>query len=200
MKPAGPVLRRSDYIVETIPAGMATDLVSAYHYARRGARSAMYRHGLFHRDNPLDCLGAAIWMPASPRTVEDWKGALTLSRLVVEPGMPTNSASFLLGGSINLIRRDHKYRVLVTYADTAEGHTGAIYRATNWTYLGGDFGLGNVTFVDADGKSYSHRAITNKTVPVERREALTRVPSTPKHKFVLHLDRTARRPTEEQNS
>lgn len=192
MKPPGPVLRRGDYVVETVPTDMAVEFISAHHYARRGARSAMYRHGLFPVDNPIDCRGVALWMPASPRTVEDWKGALTLSRLVVEPGMPTNAASFLLAGSINLIRRERKYRVLVTYADTAQGHTGAIYRATNWEYLGGEFGLGNVTFVDDEGRSYSHRAITKKTVPAERRAAMTRVPSTAKHKFVLYLDPTAR--------
>jgi hypothetical protein len=60
---------------------------------------------------------------------------LALSRLAVAEGMPTNSASFLLGRSMRMLDRS-VWPTLLTYADTRQGHTGAIYKATNWICLG----------------------------------------------------------------
>ena len=37
---------------------------------------------------------------------------------------------------MRLIREEGKWECLITYADTWQGHTGAIYRACNWEYLG----------------------------------------------------------------
>lgn len=55
---------------------------------------------------------------------------------MVAPDEPQNAASLLLGGSERLLRDDTRWSLLVTYADEAEGHTGTIYRATNWQYGG----------------------------------------------------------------
>jgi hypothetical protein len=66
---------------------------------------------------------------------DDWKGVLALSRLAIAPEVPKNGASFLLGASMRLIDRG-RWPCLVTYADEMQGHTGAIYRATNWEYCG----------------------------------------------------------------
>jgi hypothetical protein len=41
----------------------------------------------------------------------------------------------LLSRSARLIDRS-RWPCLVTYADEAQGHTGAIYRAVNWEYIG----------------------------------------------------------------
>ena len=55
--------------------------------------------------------------------------------MVAAPEVPKNGASFLLSGSVKLIDKE-KWHCLVTYADTWKNHTGAIYRATNWEYMG----------------------------------------------------------------
>lgn len=61
---------------------------------------------------------------------------MSLSRLVIEPEVPTNAASFVLSKSQKLIRRDLRWDLLVTYADDWQGHTGAIYKAAGWEYVG----------------------------------------------------------------
>lgn len=134
-------LRRSDYVVRTIPLAQAQELVREYHYSRGGANTATFRHGLFHIGDPETPLGVAWWIPptksaANATHPSNWRGVLALSRLVIVPGMPTNAASFLMASSIRLIRKDARWECLVTYADTWQGHTGAIYKATNWTYVG----------------------------------------------------------------
>lgn len=67
---------------------------------------------------------------------DNWRGVLSLHRLVVHPTVPTNGASFLISQSIRLVRQDKRWECLVTYADQGRGHTGAIYKATNWEYVG----------------------------------------------------------------
>jgi hypothetical protein len=89
----------------------------------------------------MQCLGVAWWMPPTRAAAEaNWEGdfreVLSLSRLVIVPDVPKNAASFLIGKSIHLIRKDGRFCCLLTYADTSQGHDGGIYRATNWEYMG----------------------------------------------------------------
>jgi hypothetical protein len=56
---------------------------------------------------------------------------LELNRLCCDG--PANTASRLIGQSIRLLAGPH---VLVSYADTAAGHVGYVYQATNWLYTG----------------------------------------------------------------
>lgn len=132
-------LRAEDWEVRVIPLATARSLVAAFHYSKGGSNTATYRHGLFKKGGS-ECVGAAWWIPPTKSAAmatypENWEGVLALSRLVVAPGVPKNAASFLLAASRKLIDRD-RWPVLVTYADEWQGHTGAIYRADNWTYAG----------------------------------------------------------------
>jgi len=131
-------LHRKDYHVWDVDINTARHLVEELHYARGASNTATYLHGLF--DIKGQCLGAAWWIPPTKAAAlatfpSNWKGVLALSRLVVDPTVPTNGASFLLGASMRLIDR-RRWPCLVTYADEWRGHKGQIYRATNWRYIG----------------------------------------------------------------
>ena len=133
-------LKRSDFIVSAIPLRLAQEVTRQYHYAHGGANTATYAHGLFRRGAELQCLGIAWWIPPTKSSALKtyplhWQGVLSLSRLVILPDVPKNAATFLLARSVRLIDRA-KWPCLVTYADEWQGHTGAIYRAANWRYLG----------------------------------------------------------------
>lgn len=137
-------LRRSDYYVIDMPLVVARRLIGLHHYAHGCSNTATFCHGLYKRGDALDaftCLGVAWWIPPTKVAARatwngDWQQVLSLSRLVIVPNMPTNAASFLIAQSIKRIRRDGRFKCLVTYADTFQGHTGTIYRATNWEYMG----------------------------------------------------------------
>lgn len=127
-------------MVDVVDLATARSIIEKLHYARSSANTATYRHGLF-RKSDMALVGAAVWIPPTKNAAhatypENWRGVLSLSRLVVDPFVPTNGASFLLGRSIALIKEDNKWDCLVTYADTWRGHTGQIYKATNWEYVG----------------------------------------------------------------
>lgn len=121
---------------------IAYRLVAAEHYARGASNTATYLHGLYPAGWHWysQCVGVAWWIPPTRTAAEalagdDWRGVLSLSRLAIEPGVPTNACSFLLSKSVRLIDR-RRWPVLVTYADSWRGHTGAIYRACGWAYDG----------------------------------------------------------------
>jgi len=138
--PLRTTLRRHEWFVAPTHIETAKRMVRDFHYAGGGSPNAVYVHGLFLRGD-FQCYGVAWWIPATKGTVDKYNPSgftttLTLTRLVVHPLVPTNGASFLLGRSIRLIASEGRYDCLVTYADTWRGHTGAIYKATNWTYAG----------------------------------------------------------------
>lgn len=140
MKPSGDCLHATDYATYNISQREASGLVRQWHYSKSTANTSVYRHGLFRIGLFEPCQGVAMWQPPT-RTVGihinpcNPQGVLNLSRFVIDPELPTNAASFLLGASMRLINRQ-RWPVLLTYADTSQGHTGAIYRATNWTMDG----------------------------------------------------------------
>lgn len=167
----------------------AVDLLRLFHYTKGAANTAVAAHGLYRRaDGVLGrVLGATLWMPPLPpvgRAVagDDWRGVLVLSRLVLAPEVPTNGASFLLGRSMRLLDRD-RWPVLVTYADGRLGHTGAIYRATNWTD-DGDVDAGDLWVDSAGVQRGRRRGPVTLTFDEMRADGLELVPAAKKRRFV----------------
>lgn len=160
--------------------------MTEWHYSRSHSNTATYLHGLRPRGLLTEVLGVAWWIPptraAAAALTENWQGVLSLSRLVVHPDVPSNGASFLLGGSMRLIDRE-RWPVLVTYADTRLGHTGAIYRATNWRY-DGEVPAGDV-WIGPNGQQRGRkRGRFTYTVAEMRERGFHRAPAKPKIRFV----------------
>lgn len=184
-------LRKADWLVMEVPThAEAVSIISELHYAHGAGNTSTYRHGMYRAaDWPLTGIawGVALWIPPTRRAAESvageaWQGVLCLSRLVLHPEVPTNGASFLLGRSMRSVDRE-RWPVLLTYADTRQGHTGAIYKATNWECLGetmaGDYWVNNVGTMRGIKRG-------NRTMSIaEMRDAgFTRAPKMPKLKFV----------------
>lgn len=135
-------LRKSDWEVHPVSIAVARRLVEKYHYAAGASNTAVYLHGLFRKGDIFDeqCVGVAWWLPPTKSAGKatysiNPHGVLCLSRLAIEPTVPANAATFLLAGSRKLIDRS-VWPCLVTYADKWRGHSGAIYKADNWEYVG----------------------------------------------------------------
>lgn len=182
-------LRRSDWVVRDVEIAVARRIVESCHYARAASNTATYLHGLFHEGDIFQeqCEGVAWWIPptrsaAEATYPENWKGVLSLSRLAILPGVPLNACTFLLSRSRKLIPPD-VWPCLVTYADEWRGHTGGIYRADNWTYVGKT--RPERTYV-VDG-----RLVSRKAGPLNRTHAemvaigAEMVGSFSKHKFIM---------------
>jgi hypothetical protein len=134
-------------------------------------------------------VGAALWMPPTKvcaQTVHpEWRRVLALSRLAVAPGEPQNAASILIGESVRRIRREGKWKALVTFADESQGHTGTIYRATNWTYIGRT--APEPRWEDAAGRQVARKATRSRTKAEMQALGYKMVGRFSKHKFVITL-------------
>lgn len=138
MRPDGECLLAGDWVVGDCELDAARRLILAHHYAGGCSNTATHAHGLFRRRD-WELFGVTQWIPPTRQAAAsvwavDPDAVLTLSRMAIIPSAPKNSATFLLGRSEKLLGR--RWECLLTYADTWRGHTGAIYRASNWTYLG----------------------------------------------------------------
>lgn len=184
-------LLKAEYTVRDLPLGLCQKLVREYHYAGGGSNTATYCHGLFSKVSPFDCLGAAWWIPPTKHAAisswdGDWQKVISLSRLVLVPEAPKNAASFLIAQSIKRIRVDGRFQCLITYADQWQGHTGAIYKATNWEYLG--LTEAKPCWVDKSGRLVATKAGPRSRTRAEMQSlGYTVVGNYSKHKFRLIL-------------
>lgn len=186
-----PRLRAGEWEVREAPLHVARRLIEMFHYAHGSSKTAVYVHGLYRRGEDT-VYGVAQWLPPTRVACEsvnrkEWKRVLSLSRLVVRPDVPKNAASFLIARSIKLIRADRRFASLVTYADESQGHTGAIYRATNWRYIGrtGPY----IRWEDPlTGRQVAAQATKTRTVKEMLALGYEKTGRFYKHKFILHLD------------
>lgn len=184
-------LRKEDWCVKDVTMGESKSFIEQHHYAKGCSHTRVYSHGLFYRHKPNEIMGVALWLPptkvaAQSVNADNWQRVLSLSRLAVHPCVPKNGASFLLSKSIKAIARDKKWLSLVTYADERQGHTGTIYYATNWKYVGKM--KGSMAWIDpATGKQVSIKATKSRTKQQMLDLGYKPVGVFQKHKFVLHL-------------
>lgn len=164
-------------------------MVHAYHYAKGGSNTACYVHGLYHKLTGL-LWGIVWWLPPTRVAAESvnrdrWQQVLSLTRMVMIPGAPMNACTFLLSRSVKDIRKAGRFVSLVTYADESQGHTGGVYRAANWQYVGRTSAYPR--WLDADGRQVSPKATKTRTVEQMHALGYRKIGMFPKHKFVLHL-------------
>ena len=183
-------LRKSDWYVADASLASAQAMVRDHHYSRGGSNTAVYVHGLYRRqDDQLS--GIAWWLPPTRVACEsvnreEWKRVLSLTRLVMLPEVPKNACSFLMAASVKAIKRDGRFVSLVTYADESQGHSGGIYRAANWGYVGrtGPY----PRWIDpTTGRQVACKATKNRTAAKMLELGYERAGSFHKHKFVMHL-------------
>lgn len=130
-----PTKQTANYKVVPIDKRDTHWLLLNVHYAKR-IPPMSYAFGLFVDDVLKGVV--TYGMPASPSLCkgvagEQWKkNVLELNRLCLVDNLP-NEASRLVGASLKLLPHP---TIVVSYADTAQKHTGYIYQATNFLYTG----------------------------------------------------------------
>jgi len=126
----------TDFTIRRVSYGVAMDLVIAKHYLHRKAPVSI-AFGLFDRDEKI--VGVVTYgVPASSTLLkgvcgpDQARNVYELNRLWVDDCVPKNGESFLIGNTINKLDR----QIIVSYADSSQGHIGVVYQATNWIYTG----------------------------------------------------------------
>ena len=122
-------------IVIPIKSEEAVPWIMQKHYAKR-LPSISYAFGLYENNKLVGVVTYGI--PASNSLCEGVCGkeykeyVIELNRLCLLDNTK-NQSSFLVGNSIKMLP---KPKIIVSYADTAQGHVGYVYQATNFLFTG----------------------------------------------------------------
>ena len=198
----------TDFIVEEIPRKSVVKFIEKHHYSHNvnGVQS-LYHYGLFTEGNfgLPKMIGAMMYAhPSMPATAAKYNPinpdkCLELRRLVCIDDTPKNTESYFIGQTFKLLKRDTDMEVIVSFADQHHGHTGVIYKATNFDYLG-ETAKGRILMVD--GKEMHSRSLNQLDRPYGRElnrrykagdENIFWKKTKPKHIYVYYLNKRIKR-------
>jgi hypothetical protein len=184
------------YAVQPIEPTDVYYLIYARHYAKR-IPSITYAYGLF-LDERL--VGAVTYGTPASSTLcrgvcgDKWQSSvLELNRLVLENNNK-NEASRLVGASLRLLPAP---KIVVSYADTAQEHTGIVYQATNFLYTGMSKPFKDPRVKGLEHQhhaTYAHGMSNQQVVDKFGSENVYFVQRSPKHRYITFVgDRRQKR-------
>ena len=141
------------YNIRQIEKGLAANVYIKHHYLGDKGFLHSFSFGAFH-DSIV--WGAITFSIPNAREInglykqDEQSEVYEISRLAFDDDCPKNSESRLIGISIRILRKIVPVRLIISYADTAQGHTGVIYKATGFECRG--LTAPKTDFVHPDGK------------------------------------------------
>lgn len=200
-----------DYNVRLVDRVTVRDFIEEHHYSHSiNGLMSTYCFGMFDKDDVL--VGAMIYGRFAMANV--WRkygsspeSVIELRRLVLVDDTPRNAESYFIGATLRWLKRNTSVQTVVSYADPNYGHSGVIYRATNFVHVGMTQ-PGKV--VMWNGKKFHDKAIRTKyngklkPFALELRKALERgdayyVRQEPKHIYQLELNKRRQRELRERH-
>jgi len=92
-----------------------------------------------------------------PRHEKKYNNCIDIRRMACLDDSPPNSESYFLGQIIKWITCNTKYENVLSYSDMTVGHTGTIYKASNFKEIGF---TSETKYVDWKGKVYHPRILS----------------------------------------
>jgi hypothetical protein len=147
-----------DYWMENIRfTPQIQDFLQKWHYATHTAVQhketfGLYRPGNF---NIPELIGVCVYTrPAGASAAKKYwpdnpDKCLELRRLCLIDDTPKNAESYFVSRTIKWLKKHTDWEYIISYADPEEGHSGVIYRASNFKY-DGVTGEGKVLSVDGE--------------------------------------------------
>ena len=201
-----------DFTVEEVLRRSIAPFIEKYHYSQNvnGVQSTkcfgLYKEGNFGLPTMIGAMMYA-W-PSMPATAKKYNPddplrIYELRRLVCIDDTPTNTESYFIGQTLKWLKKNTDIQVIVSFADPHYGHSGVIYKASNFIYKG-KTGKGSILMVD--GKEMHSRSLNQRKRPYSREIKrrydagdpnifIKKLPS--KHIYVYYLDKRLRRKYEE---
>ena len=134
------------------------EFIQRWHYSK-SARSQKQKHVFKLVDKHNSLVGVAIYgQPMSRHHTED---TIELRRLCLIDDTPRNTESFFIGKTLRWLAKNTEYSRVISFADPNHGHTGTIYKASNFDYEGLESN-GNPRVVQHGDKQYHMRQYYQK--------------------------------------
>ncbi|MCP4492741.1 MAG: hypothetical protein GY820_36365 [Gammaproteobacteria bacterium] len=116
-----------------------TKFIEKWHYSKSiNGCIADYCYALYDGDTMKGAMffGRMAMANQWKRFSNNEKEVIELRRLCCVDDTPKNAESYFIGGALRQLRKDWRKGIVVSYADKEYGHSGVIYRASNFTMTG----------------------------------------------------------------
>jgi len=153
------------WVQETTFNHTVRKFLKRWHYSDYVNIQAKHTFCLFREGNfgIPEMVGVCIYTrPAGPTAGQSYypeapDKVLELRRLCLIDETPKNAESFFVSRTIKWLKGNTDWEFILSYADMEQGHTGVIYRASNFEYLGVT-GVGKT--LEVDGKKFHIRTLS----------------------------------------
>ena len=198
----------TNFTVEHINRKAVTTFIEKHHYSHNiNGIQSYYHFGLYTEGNfgLPKMIGAMLYaMPSMPDTAAKYnpinpRRCMELRRLVCIDDTPKNTESYFIGKTLRWLKQNTDVEVIVSFADQHYGHSGVIYKASNFDHFG-ETAKARVLMVD--GKEYHPRTMNQKDKPYGRAikkrylsgdENIFWKKRKSKHIYVYYLDKRIKR-------
>lgn len=168
----------------------ASLFIERFHYSGHAPKGTSCWYGLFIKQALIGVVGIGR---GNNKSLSTGMGIPTLElvRLAIVDWAPKNSGSYFLSRVIKLFKEDRPdIRCLVSFADPNVGHSGGVYRASNWQFVGQI--AEDYQYKMPDGRLVHKSKFRCKDGKTERERAdaanATKVSLMGKYKFVYRLE------------
>lgn len=147
-----------DFTVQEVSLQVVSGFIAKHHYSHNVNGLTVEHCFALYRGKEL--IGAMLFgLPGMPDIEKKWgagKKMVELRRLVCVDDTPKNTESRFISLAIKWLRDNTQIERIISYADKTFGHTGVIYRASNFKLVG-ESPAGRV--ISFKGKTYHDKAI-----------------------------------------
>lgn len=152
-----------EFRVSLIPRCKAiTEFIEKWHYSHNiNGLMSRYCFVLSHEDNMIGVMiyGDIAMSGVYKKYVENQSEIIELRRLCCVDKTPKNTESYFIGYTLRWLRNNTKLKKVISYSDLQYGHSGGIYKASNFKYFG-QSSPGKVIWYN--GKRYHDKTIRTK--------------------------------------
>jgi hypothetical protein len=153
------------WVQETTFNHTVRKFLKRWHYSDYVNIQAKHTFCLFREGNfgIPEMVGVCIYTrPAGPTAGQSYypeapDKVLELRRLCLIDATPKNAESFFVSRTIKWLKGNTDWEFILSYADMEQGHSGVIYRASNFEYIGVT-GAGKT--LEVDGKKFHIRTLS----------------------------------------
>jgi len=181
----------------------ATYAVKEWHYSRSLPTPPLVKIGIWEGGSYVGCVLFSRGNAANMTKAFNLKQTemAELSRIAL--GGHSSPVSKVIKVSLAMLRAlAPGLRLVVSYADTAQGHHGGVYQAAGWVYIGSV--TGSPTYLAPDGKMWHSRMVSSTGIKkcygkrrrVWRSDECQKFAGSVKHKYLMPLDKAMRRQIE----
>ena len=204
----------TDFTVEYTNRKAVKGFIEKHHYSQSINGIQSYHHFGLYTDGHFGLpkmIGAMLYgIPSMPATAKKYNPinpsrCMELRRLCCIDDTPTNTESYFIAKTLNWLKHNTDTEVVVSFADQHHNHSGTIYKASNFEYLG-ETGKARVLMVD--GEEYNSRSFNQDKRPYGRElkrrydsgdENIFFISRKPKHIYVYYLDKRIKRQIKKLN-